>query len=234
LTPTGSDGDKIVAGLAERLIEVDLLDRAAQVLEAQVDYRLTGSEKARAGLRLAQVQVLNRQPEKALQALDSSDIPGLAEDLSGQRRRVKAQALLALDRTDEALAVLSGDTTLGALHQRAEILWRQKDWMAAALVLEQLVPETPPGRPLNEAESDTVMKLAVASTMAGDTERLANLAAAYGDAMQATARGSAFAVLARESGAGAGEPVARQLAEVTQFETFLTDYRAQQQSGTAN
>lgn len=234
LTPTGPDGDRIVASLAERLIAVDLLDRAAQMLETQVDYRLTGSDKARAGLRLAQVDLLNRQPEKALDALARSEMAGLPDELSARRRRVEARALLEAGRADEALAALGGDTTTDGQRLRADILWRQQDWTAAALVLEQLVPETPPGRPLKGDESEAVMNLAVALTMAGDGQRLTKLAKAYDKAMQATPRGSAFAVLVHDPGTGTAEPVARQLAEVAQFETFLSDYRAQVQAGTAN
>lgn len=234
LTPTGPDGDRIVAELAERLIAVDLLDRAAQVLAAQVDYRLTGGDKARAGLRLAQIRLLNRQPEMALRALDRSDSSGPPDDLAAQRRRTRAEALLERGRGDEALAALEGDSTSEALRLRAEILWRQGDWPAAALVLAQLVPDAPPARPLNDAQSDMVMKLAVASTMAGDAERLATLNAAYGEAMKGTESASAFAVLVRESGTGAGAPIARQLAEVAEFETFLADYRAGLKSGAGN
>src|SRR3546814_6011298 len=36
LTPAGPEGDRIIAGLADRLVEVDLLDRAAKLLEGQV------------------------------------------------------------------------------------------------------------------------------------------------------------------------------------------------------
>jgi tetratricopeptide (TPR) repeat protein len=188
----------------------------------------------RQGLRLAQIRLLNRQPEMALRALDRSDSSDPPDDLAAQRRRTRAEALLERGRGDEALAALEGDSTSEALRLRAEILWRQGDWPAAALVLAQLVPDAPPARPLNDAQSDMVMKLAVASTMAGDAERLAALNAAYGEAMKGTESASAFAVLVRESGTGAGAPIARQLAEVAEFETFLADYRAGLKSGAGN
>src|SRR3546814_15763190 len=86
LTPAGPEGDRIIAGLADRLVEVDLLDRAAELLEGQVRYRLQGADKARIGARLALVQLLNRNPEASLAALDGSAAEGLAEAIPAQRR----------------------------------------------------------------------------------------------------------------------------------------------------
>src|SRR3546814_15429766 len=56
LTPAGPEGDRIIAGLADRLVEVDLLDRPAELLEGQVRYRLQGADKARIGARRAPVR----------------------------------------------------------------------------------------------------------------------------------------------------------------------------------
>ena len=58
-----------VAELADRLVEVDLLDRAAELLESQVRYRLAGPLKARVGARLAVIRLLDRAPDQAMKAL---------------------------------------------------------------------------------------------------------------------------------------------------------------------
>src|SRR3546814_5193941 len=91
LTPAGPEGDRIIAGLADRLVEVDLLDRAAELLEGQVRYRLQGADKARIGARLALVQLLNRHPEASLAALDGSAAEGLDEAITAQRRQLAAR-----------------------------------------------------------------------------------------------------------------------------------------------
>ncbi|HNB28248.1 MAG TPA: hypothetical protein PLR41_14885, partial [Alphaproteobacteria bacterium] len=46
LTPAGADGDRMITMLADRLVKVDLLDRAANLLDSQVKKRLTGLDKA--------------------------------------------------------------------------------------------------------------------------------------------------------------------------------------------
>src|SRR5690606_27643132 len=100
------------AALADRLVEVDLLERAAELLEGQVRYRLEGAQKARIGARLALVRLLDRDPEASLEALDFSAAEGLDEKLASQRRQLKARALAALGRAEEALAALDGDDSL--------------------------------------------------------------------------------------------------------------------------
>src|SRR3546814_19116947 len=69
LTPAGPEGDRIIAGLADRLVEVDLLDRAPKLLEGQVRYRLEVVDKARHGARPALVQPPTPHPPASLDAL---------------------------------------------------------------------------------------------------------------------------------------------------------------------
>src|SRR3546814_4611027 len=58
------------------------------------------------GARLALVQLLNRNPEASLAALDGSAAEGLDEAITAQRRQLAARALADLGRGDEALATL--------------------------------------------------------------------------------------------------------------------------------
>ena len=48
LTPIGRRGDEMIRRLADRLVSVDLLDQAAELLQHQVDHRLQGA-RARPG-----------------------------------------------------------------------------------------------------------------------------------------------------------------------------------------
>ncbi|MET1027033.1 MAG: hypothetical protein ABWY00_07685, partial [Dongiaceae bacterium] len=63
LTPSGPDGDRMIANLADRLVKVDLLEGAANLLDTQVKHRLSGLEKARAGARLAAIRLLDNKPD---------------------------------------------------------------------------------------------------------------------------------------------------------------------------
>jgi hypothetical protein len=82
LTPPGTLGDEMIRKLADRLVGVDLLDSAADLLESQVDFRLQGEEKARVGARLALIYLFNRKFEHVLNVLDKTDVSGLAEEFA--------------------------------------------------------------------------------------------------------------------------------------------------------
>jgi len=101
LTPLGKDGDGMIQHLADRLVDVDLLERAAELLTHQVTYRLKGNEKARVGTRLAVIHLLDGKPEKALTALAESEGATLPATLQDERRYLQARALAELDRVDE-------------------------------------------------------------------------------------------------------------------------------------
>ena len=46
LTPIGRRGDEMIRRLTDRLVAVDLLDQAAELLQHQVDHRLQGAARA--------------------------------------------------------------------------------------------------------------------------------------------------------------------------------------------
>ena len=52
-TPPGRRGDEMIRRLADRLVSLDLLDEASDLLQYQVDNRLTGAAKAAVASRLA-------------------------------------------------------------------------------------------------------------------------------------------------------------------------------------
>ena len=136
LTPIGADGDEMVRRLARRLVDVDLLDQAAELLKYQVDNRLDGVAKAQVATDLATVYLMDRQPEAALQAIWSSRTTLLPSALNAERRALEARALAGLGRYDHALEVLGPDSTAEARDVRAEVLWKQEKWAEAAALYE--------------------------------------------------------------------------------------------------
>ena len=50
-------GDDMIRKLADRLVSVDLLDRAGDLLNHQVRERLEGEDKSRVGMRLAMIHL---------------------------------------------------------------------------------------------------------------------------------------------------------------------------------
>ena len=85
LAPAGTAGDAMIRRLADRLVAVDLLAQAAALLAHQVEFRLEGEEKAEVGSRLAMIHLLDRQPEKALDALDKSQVGTTNTDILRER-----------------------------------------------------------------------------------------------------------------------------------------------------
>ncbi len=226
LTPAGPRGDKLITLLADRLVELDLLDRAAEILESQIEFRLQGREKVRVGARLAVVRLLDDEPAKALKALATSEMPDLPESLARERRYLRARALAELDRQNEALVLLGMDDSPEALRLRGEILWSQQDWPAAAILLTRLVPEKPPAdRALTGEETESLINLAVALTLTGGGEQLRELGKAYDKAMADSPYRATFALLAGDLEPGRTKSIAEELAQVQQAEAFLAGYR---------
>jgi hypothetical protein len=140
LTPAGVAGDRMLSLLSDRLVKVDLLERAAELLETLVQKRLSGLDKVHAGTRLAAIRMLDQKPELALKALKDSEVSEvLPPDMAAERKRLQARA--TFDTGDElgGLQMLQGDDSLEAKWLRADMQWRTREWPAAASALGALV-----------------------------------------------------------------------------------------------
>src|SRR6202007_156457 len=107
LTPIGRRGDEMIRKLSDRLVGVDLLDQAAELLQHQVDHRLQGAARAQVATRLAVVYLMNRKPDRALATLRSTRSADLTNDMRNQRLLLEARALSDLGRHDVALEVIA-------------------------------------------------------------------------------------------------------------------------------
>ncbi len=162
LTPLGEEGDQMIQNLADRLIEVELLDRAAKLLQHQVEFRLSGEERSRVGARLALIHLLNRQPRSALDVLELTGFGGNPGDLEQQRRLLTARALLGLGESARANALLEADDSREAQLLRLAIHWKEREWAPLVVVAERLMGERDdPTKPLTDSEVDVLMKLSI-------------------------------------------------------------------------
>ncbi len=230
LTPAGDRGTEMMRKLADRMVAVDLLDRAALLLEDQVRHRLQGIEQAKVGARLALLYLLDRKPERALKALGGSETGELPEDLVRQRHHLKARALADLERFEEALSVLASDHSSDADLIRADVFWQTQDWKQAHQVLARLALHAgaQPGQALDDAQARYVLNRAVALTLDGDEEELARLRQDYAREMEASPYADAFRLVAStgaESVADVGALVQANVREAEGFQTFLAVYR---------
>jgi hypothetical protein len=193
LTPTGAEGDALMRSFAERLAAMDLLDEAARLLEQQVKFRLKDEEKARVGLRLAELRLAEKKPTAAIGALDESLAPNIPAELVRDRRRLEAEALAAMDKRDEAMAALANDDGIAAERLRAVIHWRAKAWKEAAQSFDRLIER---GKPSEEELPRLVLTRAVALALAGDEKAVSALYAKQRETMKKSAYADAFEAVA--------------------------------------
>jgi tetratricopeptide (TPR) repeat protein len=180
LTPIGADGDEMVRRLARRLVDVDLLDQAAELLKYQVENRLEGVAKAQVATELATVYLMDRQAEPALQALWSSRSTILPSVLNSERRALEARALMELGRFDHALEVLSTDASPEAREVRAEVFWKQQKWVEAAALYDGLLGDrfrNPAA--LTVAEEARLVRAGVGYSLGEDVTALGRLSRNY-------------------------------------------------------
>lgn len=205
LSPPGPARDRIVRQLADRLVEADLLPRAANLLQAQVDSgKLIGADGAITAVRLASIYVQDSKPDKAQMALDkATGFLGATTDQPGLKRQIsilRAEALSEQKKPEEAFAVLAGlEQNEEVLRLRADIGWSNQRWQDAADSLEALVQvsQISPTRPAGDEESNLLLNWAVALYLADNRYVLANLREKYSTAMAASPKASQFEVVTR-------------------------------------
>ncbi|MQP65599.1 tetratricopeptide repeat protein [Niveispirillum sp. SYP-B3756] len=230
LTPPGAEGDLIIRKLAERLVEIDLLDRAAELLDHQVQYRLTGVEKAQVGTRLAGIRLLDGKPTDAVAALDASQVEGIPPELAEERRLLRARALSQSGKGLDAIQLLTGDQSGNANLLRVDIAMRDKQWPQAAQALGDVIgPPPAAGAALDAKTSGLVVQRAVALSLAQDNAGLEALRRDFGPLMEKTKDATAFRVLTRpEEAAGLADAatIRSRITEIDLFRSFLDNYRA--------
>ena len=229
LTPVGVRGDEMIRKLANRLTKVDLLDRAAELLKGQVEFRLKGVERTRIGNQLALVYLLDRKPDEALGALRLTEDPDQTPDLAAQRLHLRAKALMAKGDGAAALLALKDDRSLDGELLKAEVYWEAQDWDRTVQALQRVLREAKaePRRPLTKAQAGYVFNLAVAMTLAGNERGVARLRAEYGEAMARSEIAQGFDLISGQSalmGLGRAD-VSGEIKEAQGFQTFLSAYK---------
>jgi tetratricopeptide (TPR) repeat protein len=228
LTPIGEDGDEMIRQLATRLVSVDLLDRAAQLLKHQVEFRLKSVKKARVGLRLAVIYMLNRKFDKALSIMKITRWRNLPGPLAAERKQVEARILLNLEQPEDALLALVGDQTDEAHLIRTDIYWEMRRWSDVVETLNEILQDAWKGpRALTRIERSYVMKLAVALAQNEDDDGIVELRARYEKKMNGTPDSEGFNLITKKIDLRTTEfrKVAGAIAQINTLESFMTKYR---------
>lgn len=236
LTPLGAEGDRMIRHLADRLVAIDLLDRAAELLKHQVTYRLEGAAQALVAVRLAKIYLLDGKPQKALDILRATRQAVLPADVAGERRLVEARALIELRRFEEGLVLLEGEMSPAADTLRADAYWQMQDWPHLVEVSDRLLGtrwQSP--EPLDEAEREHVVREAIALSFLDRRAELVRLRKHYRPLMSSGDLAGVFDVLTGDDPPPAGEVsrIAGELSQSARFRSFLAAYKAEFTHGNA-
>jgi len=232
LVPIGRRGDEMIRRLTDRLVMVDLLDQAAELLQHQIDHRLEGAARAQVAIRLAAVYLMNRKPERAIQVIRATRMNELSNEIRNQRLLLEARALSDTGRPSLALEVIEHVEGGDAIRARSDILWAAKRFREAAEQIELLYGERwRDWTPLNDNERREILRAALGYNLGEDQIGLDRLKEKFGPAMLQSTDRRAFEVVTAPLQGSDEEfrDVARAIAATDTLDRFLRDIRARNQ-----
>src|SRR5258705_663159 len=183
----------MIRRLADRLVAVDLLDQASELLQYQVDKRLEGAARAQVAARLAWVYLPSRKPDRAISALRTTRIADLSGELRQQRLLLEARAQSDIGRHDLALDIIANINGREAIRLRSDIYWASRRWREASEQIELYYADRwRDFKPLNPLEKGDVIRAVVGYALAEDVIGLARFREKYAPLMSAEPDRSAF------------------------------------------
>jgi len=160
----------ITLKLADRLVAVDLLDRAYKMINDYMKnnkYKLIDTEISAMGSRLALINLFKNQESEALRNLDITEKKDIPETLELQRRIIRAHALTKQGNTDEALELLKDDSSKNAILLKTQIYWDAKDWDNASDTIRLLIKKPDENQPISDEQIHYILDWLTALKQAG-------------------------------------------------------------------
>jgi hypothetical protein len=236
LTPIGRRGDEMIRRLADRLVAVDLLDQASELLQYQIDKRLEGAARAQVAARLAMVYLTNRKPDRAIAALRTTRITDLSGELRQQRLLLEARAQSDIGRHGLALDIISNISGHEAIRLRSDIYWASRRWREASEQIELYYADRwRDFKPLNAVEKGDLIRAVVGYALAEDAIGLARFREKYAPLMSGEADRAAFETASKPAAANSAEfaQIAKMAASVDTLDGFLREMRMRFPDATA-
>ncbi|WP_299744297.1 hypothetical protein [Devosia sp.] len=227
LTPAGARGDEMIRNLARRLVKVDLLAQAAQLLNYQLENRLHGVARTQIAADLAVIYLADRKPQDALRVLNGSRLPSIPPSLARQRRVLEARALIDGGRDQLALDVLKDMDGQDADLLRIDAHWKAGRYSQASEMIEAMVLGQDPTQPLGPTTRMSVIKAAVGYVLSGDDFGSARLRSKFADRMVTTPEWPMFDYVTGQITTSSLEfkKVARDVSGLDGLNAFLDSYR---------
>jgi len=174
LNPVDKSGNQVIENIAEKLVDIEALDKAEEMYDYQLEYRLEGLDKAETGARLAAIYLLDNKPDKALTALDKSISEKVSKDLSEKRQVLRASALVSMYDLIAAKDLLKHMNTEPSNMLLIDIAWKEEKWSHASKLLEKMIANQTANHKKSLVD-DYVIKLATALSLADDQLALQRL-----------------------------------------------------------
>jgi hypothetical protein len=190
LAPAGAEGDLLVFHLADRLQAEGLYARAAELLQYQLAQRAEDVAQGPLSVRVATLHILARRPDRALDALRTTEQQSYSPAMRADRKRMEAVALYRLGKESAAMAAL--DAVPGGEAIKAEMFWRARNWGSFVALNQSRLPGR---KALDDADQAAVLRQAVALAMIGREPQLQALRTRYAAAFKPLPSGRAFDVI---------------------------------------
>lgn len=188
----------IIIKFADRLVAVDLIDRAYNLLHQYLqDNRqtLAKGEISAIGSRLALIDMFRNDEDSALRNLSETDYDDISETLLLQRKIIEAKAYVMQGFPEKALALLGDYTSKNAILLKSEIYWNAQDWDKASDMLHLLIESPEKGKPLSEEQIRYILDWLTALKQAGKETVIVRIKNTFKPYFDNTAYSSIFNIL---------------------------------------
>ncbi|HAU29074.1 MAG TPA: hypothetical protein DCW68_03075 [Rhodospirillaceae bacterium] len=230
--PEGDDGRNILINLAKRLARLDLLAEAVAMERDLLKTAKDAGDRADIGARMAEMLLLDRKADLALEILDETHGSGLSADMEKTRRMLRAEALMQEKRFPEAQKLLEKDSSPEAMALSGSIAFKAQEWEKAAGIFGKLAGEPPvPAVEADEVRRNLVLRQAVALFLAKNEAGLETLRIGWGRIMRESSDASLFALLTTprvSPGEASVQDLVERLGDVRFFQEFLKKQSATQ------
>lgn len=228
LVPIGDAGDAMIQNLASRLANVDLLDRAAALLEHQIKFRQEKQARSKLASQLALIYLLNKEPEKAIRILEVTGYGENPIELQRERAHLAAMALSETGDVDGALEALTSDTSASGQMLKLDILWQHRRWSDVAQTAESILSQRDDmTRPLTEEETNVLLQLAIAYMFERETAQLQYLRTYFTPLLKEGPDKDIFAYVSDTSGPIDPKKMEDITTQIGRIQDFLKHYRDQ-------
>jgi len=182
LNPIGEQGDDVILSIAKRLVKLDLLENAADLLRHQIKYRLQGEKRVINADNLAVVLLMDKKPNESMLILDDTDKDNFNFNEHQYRTRLRAKALIDLEKYPDAIEYLKDDDSTDAEIIIREALFQGKNWSGyverVGSAPEQLAEKLDQKDP---AAVQDILRLAISYYLLGRQEDLSKLISTAGN-----------------------------------------------------